>query len=184
MLGLGNKDLNIDRREDCLKIDIPWFQGTNLLYGIGTSIASIVLIGIGIVMVIHELFEGDWDLRIVGCIASLVFILGFLFGYMGLGLLFNKIKIRVNRQELIVRHEPIPSPATKKSLAISDIGQWSIDHKRQRDGYGNVTITYQLLVHDKSTGRNVTLIKGRRSSREVSQIQIEIQDFIRSLNNQ
>ena len=81
-----------------------------------------------------------------------------------------------------MRHGPIPSTATNISLAISDIGQWSIDAKRIRGRLGNVIITYLLLVHDKSTERNVSLIRNGRSRSEVLQIQSEIRDFIQSLN--
>jgi hypothetical protein len=182
LLGIGNNHLNIERREDCLKIEIPWFRGESVPYGIGYSTISIVLLGIGIFIVIAGLLKGDFGFA--GYLAYPAFLLGFLFGLMGFGLIFNKTEINVNKRELIVRHGPIPSTAAKRSLAISELGQWSIDQKRQRGRYGNVTITFQLLVHNKSTGRNVSLIRGRRSSREVSQIQSEIQDFIRSLTSQ
>ena len=176
----GNDDLNIERRDDSLKITIPWFRGMSALYGVGTSIGSIVLFGIGI----SALIEGGLESAGFIC-AGPAFILAFLFGFMGLGLIFNKTEINVNKRELIVRHEPIPSLAAKISIAINDIGDWSIDEKRQHDEYGNVSITnYQLLVHDKSIGRNITLIKGGRSRSEVLRIQSEIRDFIRSLKYQ
>lgn len=167
------------RQGDSLKIEIPWFRGLSALYGVGTSIGSIILFGIGI----DALIQVGWEDGGSIC-AGPAFILAFLLGFMGLGLIFNKTEIKVNKRKLIVRHEPIPSLAAKISIALSDIGDWSIDEKRQHDEYGNVSITnYQLLIHDKSIGRNITLIKGVRSYGEVNRIQSEIRDFIRSLKH-
>jgi hypothetical protein len=176
LLGIGNNHLNIERREDCLKIEIPWFRGRNALYGIFTLITSIVLFGIGI-----------WGLLDEGLgfiCTPLAFLLAFPLGLTSLMLIFNKTEIKVNKREVIVRHGPIPSPVANISLAISELGQLSINEKRQRGRYGNETIAFQLLVHDKSTGRNVSLIKGRRGSREVLRIRNEVRDFIQSLNSQ
>ena len=178
MLGKGNDDLKIERRNDSLRIEIPWFRGLSAVYGVGTSLASLVLLGIGI----YALLEGGLDGGGFIC-AGPAFILAFLLGLMGLGLIFNKTEIEVNKRELIVRHEPIPSTAANISLAIRDIGGWSIDEKRQHDEYGNVSITnYQLFVHDKSIGLDIILLKGGKSRLEVERIQSAIRDFIRSLN--
>ncbi|MHA1939006.1 MAG: hypothetical protein ACW97O_12415, partial [Candidatus Thorarchaeota archaeon] len=105
------------RQGDSLKIEIPWFRGLSALYGIGTIIGSIILFGIGI----DALLQGGWEVAGAVC-AGPALILAFLLGFMGLGLIFNKTEIKVNKRKLIVRHEPIPSLAAKISIALTDIG--------------------------------------------------------------
>ena len=163
MSNQGVKEINIERNDDSLIISIPWFRGIEAIVGIVLMIASIYLIT-----------EGGVGL-----------FLAFLLGYIALGLIINRTEIIVNNREIVLQHGPFPSPASKRSVLISNVGEWRIDVKKSYDDYGNVATTiHQLHVQNKASGKYVTLIKGGKSRGEIVLIRDELDCFIRSIEKQ
>ena len=163
---MGNQEIEeikIERNDDSLIITIPWFRGLEAIVGIVLMIASVYLITLG----------G------VGLVVAL------LLGYIALGLILNRTEIIVNHQEIIIQHGPFPSPASKRSVLINNVGEWRIDEKKSYDDYGNVAITYhQLKVQNMANGKYLTLIKGGKNRREIVLIKDEIDRFVRSIKKQ
>lgn len=163
---MGNQDMKeieFERNDDSLVITIPWFRGIDAILGIILMIASI-----------YFLMKGG---------VGLVF--AFLLGYIALGLIFNRTEIVVNNREIVIQHGPFPSPASKRSLLMTNFGEWRINVKKSYDDYGNVATTiHQLHVQNKASGKYVTLIKGGKSRGEIVLIRDEIDCFIRSIKKQ
>ena len=161
-------NFEVSEHSNSLHIAYKWFSIKHIIF----FIIPLPFIIFSLEWLYNSITEGQWIMMFFGLLPLAI---GSLFSYIAFLNLFNKTYILINKDELLITHEPIPSPWHRDwALKCDEISQFYCKSNGSKD---DSIENYDLYVVDKYLS-HTKLLSDFTSSEQALYLEQEFERFL------